>query len=53
MTQYSDIHKNNTKGKQDLYVQLCNTTHCKKRVYNIGIKVHTKLPSELKKNRIF
>jgi hypothetical protein len=29
-TQYSDIHKYNTKGKQDLYVQLCNTARCKK-----------------------
>jgi hypothetical protein len=27
MTQSSDIHEYNTKGKQDLYVQLCNTAH--------------------------
>jgi hypothetical protein len=33
-TQYSDIHKYNTIGKQDLYVQLCNTAHCKKNVIN-------------------
>jgi hypothetical protein len=32
MTQYFDIHKYNTKAKQDLYVQLCNTAHCKKSV---------------------
>jgi hypothetical protein len=30
MTQYSDIHKYNTNGKQDLYVQLFNTAHYKK-----------------------
>jgi hypothetical protein len=28
--QYSDIHTYNTKGKQDLYVQLCSTARCKK-----------------------
>jgi hypothetical protein len=46
--QYSDIHKYNTKGKRDLYVQLCSTTHCKKSVINMGIKTHN-LPSELKR----
>jgi hypothetical protein len=29
-TQYFDSHKYNTKGKQDLYVQLCNTARCQK-----------------------
>jgi hypothetical protein len=33
-TQCSDIHKCNTKGKQDLYVQLCNTALCKKKKCN-------------------
>jgi hypothetical protein len=45
-TQYSDIH--NTKGKQDLYVQLCNTAHCKKSVITMAIKIHNLL-SELKR----
>jgi hypothetical protein len=31
ITQYSDIHKYNTKGKQELHVQLCNTACCKKK----------------------
>jgi hypothetical protein len=48
ITQYSDIHKYNTKGKQDLYVQLCNTSHCNKSVFNMGIKIHNNLSAELK-----
>jgi hypothetical protein len=30
-TQYSDVHKYNTRRKWDLYVQLCSIAHCKKR----------------------
>jgi hypothetical protein len=48
-TQYSDIHKYNTKGKQDLYVQLCNTAHFQKSVINMGIKIHNNLPIRLKR----
>jgi hypothetical protein len=47
-TQYSDIHKHNTKEKQDLYVQLCNTARCLKNVINMGIKINNNLPFELK-----
>jgi hypothetical protein len=48
MTQYSDIHKYNTQGKWDLYVQLCSTAHYKNSVINMGIKIHYNLPCELK-----
>jgi hypothetical protein len=53
MTQYSDIHKYNTKEKQNLYVELCNTAHCKKSTINVGIKIHNNLPSELKTTENF
>jgi hypothetical protein len=46
-TQYLDIHNYNTRGKQDLYVQLCSTS-CKKSVIYMGIKLHN-LPTEIKK----
>jgi hypothetical protein len=52
-TQYSNIYKHNTKGKQDLYVQLCSTACCKKSVINMGIKIHNKLPFELKRMENF
>jgi hypothetical protein len=45
----SDIHKYNTKGKQDLYVQLCNTAHCKKSIIVMGIKIKNNLPFKLKR----
>jgi hypothetical protein len=48
MTQHSDIHNYSTKGKQDLYVQLCNTAHCKKHVIIMGIKMHNSLLWNLK-----
>jgi hypothetical protein len=48
-TRYSNTHKYNTKGKQDLYVQLCSAACCKKSVINMGIKIHNNLPSELKR----
>jgi hypothetical protein len=32
MTQYSNIHKPNTKWKHDLYVRLCNTAIVKQQV---------------------
>jgi hypothetical protein len=49
MTQYLDIHNYNTRGKQDLYVQLCSTSHCKKSLINMGIKLHNNLPTEIKR----
>jgi hypothetical protein len=45
ITQYSDIQKYNTKGKQDLYVQSCSTAHCKKSVINMAIKYITYSPN--------
>jgi hypothetical protein len=47
-TQYSDIHSYNTIHKYNLYVQLCNTDHCKKSVINMRIKIFSGLPLELK-----
>jgi hypothetical protein len=47
-TQYSDIHSYNIIHKYNLYVQLCNTDHCKKSVLNMGIKIFNGLPLELK-----
>jgi hypothetical protein len=48
-TQYSDIHGYNTIHKYNLYVQVCNTDHCKKSVINIiEIKIFNGLPLELK-----
>jgi hypothetical protein len=49
MTQYLEVHNYNTRGKQDLYVQLCSTAHCKKIVLNMGIKLHNNLPTEIKR----
>jgi hypothetical protein len=44
----SGVQKYNTKGKQDLYGQLCNTACCQ-NVINMGIKVHNNLPFKLKR----
>jgi hypothetical protein len=41
---FSYISEYNTKGKQDLDIQLCNTASCKKSVINMGIKIHNNLP---------
>jgi hypothetical protein len=49
MTQYSDIRKYNTKEKQHLYVQLCNTAHCKKSIIIMERKIHNDLPLKIKK----
>jgi hypothetical protein len=47
-TQYSDIHSYNTIDKHNLYVQLCNTAHCKKSVIKMGTKIYYNLPLEIK-----
>jgi hypothetical protein len=49
ITQYLDVHNYNTRGKQDLYVQLCSTSCCKKSVINMGIKLHNNLPTDIKR----
>jgi hypothetical protein len=46
--QYSDIHSYNTIHKHDLYVQFCNTDHCKRSVINMGTKIFNGLPLEFK-----
>jgi hypothetical protein len=42
-TQSLNIHKYNTRGKGDLYVQPWNTSHCKKSAVNMGINLYNKL----------
>ena len=42
-TQSLKIHNYNTRGKEDLYVQPWNTSHCKKCSVNIEIKLYNKL----------
>jgi hypothetical protein len=48
-TSKSDIHKHNTKWKQNLYIQLWYTARRKKSVINVGTKLHNDLPFELKR----
>jgi hypothetical protein len=47
-TQYSDIQSCNTIHKYNLYVQLCNTDHCKKSIINMWIKIFNCLHLKLK-----
>jgi hypothetical protein len=48
MKHNSEIHGHNTRRKQDLHVQQCNTTLYQKSVLNMGIKLYNKLPIEIK-----
>ena len=45
---YSDVHGYNTVHKQNLYVQPCNTSRCKRSVINMGIRLYNNLPSQIK-----
>jgi len=44
----SEIHGHNTRRKQDLHTQQCNTVMYQKRVINMGIKLFNKLPMQIK-----
>jgi hypothetical protein len=52
-TQYLDIHNYNTRGKQDLYIQLCSTSRCKKECNKYGDKTTQPSTHRNKKNREF
>ena len=43
-----EIHKHNTRSKNDLYQQYCNTSKYQKSVLNMGTKLFNKLPSHIK-----
>jgi len=43
------IHEHNTRSKYDLHAQFCNTSLFQKSVLNMGVKLHTYLPSKIKK----
>ncbi|PNF39982.1 hypothetical protein B7P43_G15963 [Cryptotermes secundus] len=45
---YSDVHGYNTVHKQNLYVQPCNTSRCKRSVINMGIRLYNNLPSQIR-----
>jgi hypothetical protein len=43
------VHEYDTRRKDDLHVQKCNTSICRKGVINMGIKLYNNLPLELRK----
>jgi len=43
-----EIHEHNTRSKNDLYQQYCNTSNYQKSVLNMGTKLFNKLPSQIK-----
>jgi len=43
-----EIHEHNTRSKNDLYQQYCNTSNYQKSVLNMGTKLFNKLPSQTK-----
>jgi len=46
--QNSEIHGHNTRNKYDLHTRHCSTVLYQKSVTNTGIKLHNKLPKQLK-----
>jgi hypothetical protein len=48
LEQNTEIHNHNTHQKLDLHVQFCRTNVLKKGVVNIGIKLYSKLPSQIR-----
>lgn len=44
----SEIHEYNTRSRNDLYQQYCNTCNYQKSVLNIGTKLFNKLPLQIK-----
>lgn len=52
-TQNLKIHNYNTRGKEDLYVQPWNTSHCRKSSVNMGINLYNKLAVGIKRRKSF
>jgi hypothetical protein len=52
-TQNLNIHNYDTSGKEDLYAQTFNTSHCQKVVVNMWIKLCTRLPVGIKSTESF
>ncbi|PNF34312.1 hypothetical protein B7P43_G15814 [Cryptotermes secundus] len=50
-TRNTDLYEYNTRRKDDLHVQQCNTSVFKKSVINVGIKLYNILPLEVKKSK--
>ena len=48
MKHNSAIHGHNTRRKQVLHIQQCNTALYQKSVINMGIKLYNKLPIQIK-----
>jgi hypothetical protein len=48
-TKNSDLYEYDTRRKDDLHVQKCNTLMCRKGVINMGIKLYNNLQLELRK----
>jgi hypothetical protein len=46
-TKSSDLYEYDTRKKDDLHVQKCNTLICRKGVMNMGIKLYNNLLLEL------
>jgi hypothetical protein len=45
----SDLYEYDTRRKENLHMQNYNTLTCEKGVVNLAIKLHNKLPMELRK----
>jgi hypothetical protein len=45
----SDLYEYDTRRKENLHVQSYNTLTCEKGVVNMAIKLHNKLPMEIRK----
>jgi hypothetical protein len=48
-TKNSDLYEYETRRKENLHLQSYNTLTCEKEVVNMAIKLHNKLPMELRK----
>jgi hypothetical protein len=48
-TKNSDLYEYDTRRKENLHVQSCNTLTCEKGVVNMAVKLHNKLPMEIRK----
>jgi hypothetical protein len=50
-TKNSDLYEYDTRRKENLHVQSCNTLTSEKGVVNMAIKLHNKLPMELRREK--
>jgi len=50
---HKEIHGHNTRRKQDLHIQQCNTALYQKNLINMGIKLYNKLPIQIKQLETF